>query len=293
MSPRRTYRRASLQASRKKPLLDRGYADILRLIQFTSSRGNEYFCEIDEDYLTDRFNLTNLNTEVQHYQYALDLVTDVFDVECDDEMREQIEKSARHLYGLVHARYIVTTRGLQKMVRIDLPIACPRLTQTQCEKLKKGDFGKCPRVVCDGQHLVPMGQHDIPNQSTVKLYCSRCEDIYNPKSSRHAAIDGAYFGTSFHGILYQVYPNLNPAKSHRHYEPKLYGFRVHAAAALARWQEDRRDEMKARLRDAGVDAGYEAEEMEEEDEDESALEGEAQQDGIDDMFEGPRAFGRA
>jgi hypothetical protein len=31
-------------------------------------------------------------------------------------MRETIEKSARHLYGLVHARYIVTTRGLAKMV---------------------------------------------------------------------------------------------------------------------------------------------------------------------------------
>lgn len=84
--------------------------------QFISSRGNEYFCEIDEDYLTDRFNLTGLNTEVQYYQYALDLVTDVFDLDCDDEMRETIEKSARHLYGLVHARYIVTTRGLAKMV---------------------------------------------------------------------------------------------------------------------------------------------------------------------------------
>jgi casein kinase II subunit beta len=86
--------------------------------QFISSRGNEYFCEIDEEYLTDRFNLTGLNTEVQYYQYALDLVTDVFDLDCDDEMRETIEKSARHLYGLVHARYIVTTRGLAKMVHI-------------------------------------------------------------------------------------------------------------------------------------------------------------------------------
>jgi L-lysine 2,3-aminomutase len=55
---------------------------------------------------------------VQYYQYALDLVTDVFDLDCDDEMRETIEKSARHLYGLVHARYIVTTRGLSKMVRL-------------------------------------------------------------------------------------------------------------------------------------------------------------------------------
>ncbi len=84
--------------------------------KFTSSRGNEYFCEIDEDYLTDRFNLTGINVDVQYYQYALDLVTDVFELDCDDDMREQIEKSARHLYGLVHARYITTTRGLTKMV---------------------------------------------------------------------------------------------------------------------------------------------------------------------------------
>jgi len=89
---------------------------IRRLWQFISSRGNEYFCEIDEDYLTDRFNLTGLNTEVQYYQHALDLVTDVFDLDCDDDMRETIEKPARHLYGLVHARFIVTTRGLAKMV---------------------------------------------------------------------------------------------------------------------------------------------------------------------------------
>merc|ERR1712230_162965 len=52
---------------------------------FISSRGNEYFCEIDEDYLTDRFNLTGLNTEVQYYQYALDLVTD------DDDEDEEVE----------------------------------------------------------------------------------------------------------------------------------------------------------------------------------------------------------
>ena len=64
-----------------------------------------------------------MNTEVQYYQYALDLVTDVFDLDCDDEMRETIEKSARHLYGLVHARYIVTTRGLAKMVCSNLILA--------------------------------------------------------------------------------------------------------------------------------------------------------------------------
>lgn len=84
--------------------------------KFLSNRGNEYFCEIDEEYLTDRFNLTGLNAEVPYYQHALDLITDVFDIDADDQLREQIDKSASHLYGLVHARYIVTTRGLAKMV---------------------------------------------------------------------------------------------------------------------------------------------------------------------------------
>ncbi|KAJ1714518.1 hypothetical protein G4B11_009792 [Aspergillus flavus] len=219
--------------------------------QFISSRGNEYFCEIDEEYLTDRFNLTGLNTEVPYYQYALDLVTDVFDLDADDDLREQIEKSARHLYGLVHARYIVTTRGLTKMV----------------DKYKKGDFGKCPRVMCEGQPLLPMGQHDIPNMSTVRLYCPKCEDLYNPKSSRHASIDGAYFGASFPSMLFQVYPGLVPEKSTSRYEPRIYGFKVHAAAALARWQDQYREDMKSRLRDAGMEVKYVEDEEVEDDED--------------------------
>ena len=41
-----------------------------------SSKGNEYFCEVEEDYILDRFNLTGLNTEVQNYTQALDLITD-------------------------------------------------------------------------------------------------------------------------------------------------------------------------------------------------------------------------
>lgn len=83
---------------------------------FMGCRGNEYFCDIDDEYLNDKFNLTNLNADVQYYSYALDMITDAFDFECDDTMRDAIEKSARHLYGLIHARYILSARGLSKMV---------------------------------------------------------------------------------------------------------------------------------------------------------------------------------
>lgn len=171
-------------------------------------------------------------------------------------MRETIEKSARHLYGLVHARYIVTTRGLAKMVShssFNLGLLNADNTFVKLDKYKKADFGKCPRVLCGGHPLLPMGQSDLPHLKTVKLYCPKCEDIYNPKSSRHAAIDGAYFGTSFHNILFQVYPALVPEKSKRRYEPKVFGFKVHAAAALARWQDGERADLRRRLKAAGID----------------------------------------
>lgn len=101
-----------------------------------------------------------------------------------------------------------------------------------------------------------MGLSDIPNVKPVKLYCARCEDIYNPKSSRHASIDGAYFGTSFHNIIFQVYPALIPSKSVERYVPRVYGFKVHAAAALVRWQGGQREDMRRRLRRLGVDTGF-------------------------------------
>lgn len=120
--------------------------------------------------------------------------------------------------------------------------------------------------MCHSHPLLPMGLSDIPNVKPVKLYCARCEDIYNPKSSRHASIDGAYFGTSFHNIIFQVYPSLIPAKSVERYVPRCYGFKVHAAAALVRWQGQRREDMRRRLRRSGVDTGFRTADGEEDDE---------------------------
>lgn len=145
--------------------------------------------------------------------------------------QERAEKFARHLYGLIHARFILTSRGLQKML----------------EKYKNCDFGRCPRVHCHLHPLLPIGLDDIPRRSTVKLYCVKCEDIYNPKSSRHSSLDGAYFGSSFPGMLFQVYSYIVPLKPRDRFVPKIFGFKIHECANLARWQDKERLKLEKRL----------------------------------------------
>ena len=91
---------------------------------------------MDEDFILDRFNLTGLNNEVANYSQALDLITDTLgalifavyarirklnslidaDDDIQDDLRGSLDVQARLLYGLIHARWIVTARGLQKMV---------------------------------------------------------------------------------------------------------------------------------------------------------------------------------
>lgn len=181
---------------------------------FCNLRGNEFFCEVDDDYIQDDFNLCGLSSQVPYYDYALDLILDVESSHGDmftEEQNELIESAAEMLYGMIHARYILTSKGLAAML----------------DKYKNYDFGRCPRVYCSGQPCLPVGQSDIPRSSTVKIYCPRCEDIYYPRSKYQGNIDGAYFGTTFPHLLLMTYGQLKPQKPSQNYVPRVFGFKLH------------------------------------------------------------------
>eukprot|EP00897_Mesotaenium_endlicherianum_P008521 jgi/Mesen1/7698/ME000405S06988 len=184
---------------------------------FCSLKGNEFFCEVDDEYIQDDFNLSGLSSQVPYYDYALDLILDVESPNDDmltDEQHEMVESAAEMLYGLIHVRYILTSRGLSAML----------------EKCKNVDFGRCPRVYCSGQPCLPMGQSDVPRTSTVKIYCPKCEDIYYPRSKYQGNIDGAYFGTTFPHLFLMTYPYIKPAKPTQSYVPRIFGFKLHRSA---------------------------------------------------------------
>jgi casein kinase II subunit beta len=143
----------------------------------------------------------------------LDLILDVESPNDDmltEQQHELVESAAEMLYGLIHARYILTTRGMVAML----------------EKYKQCHFGRCPRVYCNNHPCLPVGTSDVFRTATVKIFCPKCEDIYFPRSKYQGNIDGAYYGTTFPHLFLMTYGYLKPQPCATEYTPRIFGFKI-------------------------------------------------------------------
>lgn len=192
---------------------------------FCGLKGHEMFCEVERSYIEDGFNLYGLRTCVSNFSDCLDLILDR--IGPDDSDDSHLTQSACTLYGLIHARYIITAHGLDAMYN----------------KYASKEFGTCPLVQCAGQPVLPVGLKDEMGADTVKIFCPKCQCVYHPppvrsRSSHHggtagaAGVDGAAFGTTFPHLFLMTFSNLvpDPLPKDSAYVPRVFGFRVHMSA---------------------------------------------------------------
>ena len=182
---------------------------------FCSLDGHEFFAEVDEDFIRDNFNLYGLRNRVDSFDKALSMIlSDSPPRDEDLEKKEFLElyRDATELYGLIHSRYILSPKGLAAMK----------------EKYYEGDFGACPRVMCDGANMVPVGLSEDLRLHRVRVFCPACQEVYDTHNDNSDAqdIDGAFFGASFAHVFFQTFTQLLPMDIIVPYEPKVFGFKI-------------------------------------------------------------------
>jgi len=181
------------------------------------------FCEVERSYIEDGFNLYGLRACVSNFSDCLDLILDR--IGPDDSDDSHLTQNACTLYGLIHARYIITAHGLDAMYN----------------KYAAKEFGTCPLVQCSGQPVLPVGLKDEIGSDTAKIFCPKCQCVYHPPVVRHrshhgsagiAGVDGASFGTTFPHLFLMTFSNLvpDPLPANSSYIPRVFGFRVHSSA---------------------------------------------------------------
>jgi casein kinase II subunit beta len=143
---------------------------------FVDTSASSWLVEIDDYYLESSVSYQDLSRKVSHYPRAADIVKgrrlDVSGISKDYVTK--LGSATAKLYGLLHARFLLTGEGVDKL----------------SQKVAAGIYGVCPRVACGDANLLPMGLTGEPGIATVKRWCLKCHDIYENQSD----LDAAYFG---------------------------------------------------------------------------------------------------
>ena len=165
---------------------------------FLSQREAALFVEIDRDFLVSESMRPEIQEDIDNIETAR---SEMLGEHTTDGMESEPVK----LYGLIHARYLSTENGMQRMI----------------EKRKQGKLPKCPRMLCNNCACVPVA---VDGDSRVKMFCPNCTDVYECKEYD---LDGKYFGKEWVHLLMKQHPEIVEGKKAEAYEPLVYGFKVY------------------------------------------------------------------
>ena len=179
--------------------------------QFLDQPGSKVFVRIDDEFIQNSFNITGLKQKLQYFTPAYELIRrNTITTSRGEIDRATIEKESAILYGLIHARFLLTRQGMQLMY----------------EKYQRKEFQVCPRVYCKGTICLPYGISEELNNYKLQMFCPCCRDIYRVTESKYQNVDGAFFGPSWVHMFLQKYSAIIPQDPPRVYVPKIYGFRI-------------------------------------------------------------------
>jgi casein kinase II subunit beta len=190
---------------------------------FLATPRGRFFAKVDMAYLVDPFNLYGLRVKVrEHFRNAVELVRghgfspdgQLSELPADVD-RAAIQRAAVRLYGLVHARFLLTQgekQGLDQMY----------------EKYSRQEFPRCPRTFCEGHVCLPFGPSEEPDESVLRIFCPNCREVYSADDPVCEQIDGAYFGPSWVNLFIQEYQTKGVVKKGPLKKPpiRLFGFRI-------------------------------------------------------------------
>ena len=205
---------------------------------FCKLKGNEYFVEVDEDFIKKEENLEGI--DVKNYIKVILSERKTKDFNLTQELLRDLQE-IRDVYGFIHKRFINTPEGLG-LIR---------------EKFINGIFGYCPRMLCNKQVMLPVGLSEDIRYSQVKVFCPLCQEVYKPrdifygysdkKIIKFDLPDGVFFGTSFPQSFLMHFPDLDPRINNTlKYIPKLYGFRIFGKYG-SKYYSENKEELKKNL----------------------------------------------
>lgn len=208
--------------------------------------GHSFLCEVPNEFVRDKYELEGLKDYYETVEKWEPYVTvnsrlflaigkmcsaacefeDILNVlqvddpprakDLDDPVFQAAFKKANHLYMRIHARYVVSRKGLEILRG----------------KVILREYGTCPRHNCKSAPMIPTGFTTEFDHQRVRVFCPRCQDVFWPATHLESShvIDAAAFtarcGQSLPMLLLKAFPELVPQEGPKVYIPRIYGFKI-------------------------------------------------------------------